>query len=265
MENELHKRDFAQTLARGLHCLEVLSDSQAPVGCSHVATAMGVSRAAARRILLTLEHLGYVTEREGRFASAPKVLSLGRGILREGSLWRAVAPEVVAVADEFNEPCSISVLDKLDIVFVCRDSTRRIFTSRLGVGDRLPAHCSASGKLLLAQLSEPELATRLKGAALEKRGPASITRVSALKAALKQVRSDGFSLAVDEMEDGTVSIAVPLRDRNGKSIAAMSLASHRSRTTPAELKERTLPQLRLTAVKIERMIRDFQDRNWVAF
>src|SRR5580704_9609201 len=98
---------------------------------------MNVSRPAARRILLTLQALGYVRAELGRYVPSPKVLSLGRGILGKGSLWDTVAPEIVALANRFNEPASISMLDGLDIVFVCRDSTRRIFTARLGVGDRL--------------------------------------------------------------------------------------------------------------------------------
>src|SRR5262249_10471679 len=120
MQGDLQKRDFAQTLARGLTCLEVLSESELPANCSEVAAAMGVSRAAARRILLTLEHLGYGTEDAGRYASAPKVLSLGRSVLGDGSLWSKVTPEVVALADRLNEPCSVSVLDGLNILFVCR-------------------------------------------------------------------------------------------------------------------------------------------------
>ena len=118
MTDDLNKRDFAQTLARGLACLEVLAELKAPAGCSQVAGAMQVSRAAARRILLTLEHLGYVIEDRGVYATSPKVLSLGRGILAQGGVWSAVAPMVVAIADRFNEPCSISVLDGLDIFLV---------------------------------------------------------------------------------------------------------------------------------------------------
>jgi IclR family pca regulon transcriptional regulator len=226
---------------------------------------MSVSRAAARRILLTLEHLGYVVEDRAFYAPSPKVLSLGRGMLSKGSIWTSVAPEVVAVADRFNEPCSISVLEGLEILFVCRDSTRRIYTSRLGVGDRLPAHCSASGKVLLASLAEEELAQRLQGVSLQRHGPASITQVTKLKAAIKAVSAAGFALAVDEMEDGTVSIAVPVRERGGRTVAAMSVASHRSRMSPKDLEAKVLPHLRDSAGRVERIIRDYQDRMWVVF
>jgi IclR family transcriptional regulator, pca regulon regulatory protein len=263
VEKELQKQDFAQTLARGLLCLEVLSDAALPLSTSQIASAMNVSRAAARRILLTLEHLGYVMEQHALYTPTPKVLALGRGLIGKTSVWANVNPQVIAVANQFDEPCSISVLEGMDIVFVCRDSTRRIYTSRLGVGDRLPAHCSASGKMLLASLPEPELAKRLKGASLTRHGPSSKTTAATLKKALVEVRSRGFAMAVDEMEDGTLSIAVPLREQHGRAIAAMSVASHRSRISPAALEKNVLPVLREAAVRIENVVRDFQDRGWL--
>ena len=261
----LQRRDFAQTLARGLTCLEVLAELREPAGCSQVAAAMNVSRAAARRILLTLEHLGYVIKQRGLYAASPKVLSLGRGILAKTSVWSAVVPEVVAMADRCNDPCSISVLDGLDILFVCRDSTRRIYTSRLEAGDRLPAHCSASGKVLLAALPPAELARRLAATVLAKRGPKSITVQNQLEAALQAVRTDGFAVALDEMEDETLSIAVPLHERSGRIVAAMSFASHRSRRSVEDLQDQILPHLRHAARNVERIIADYQDRRWVLF
>ena len=261
-ETEIKKQDFAQTLARGLACLEVLADSPGPASVSEVATAMDVHRASARRILLTLVNLGYVREERGLFAAAPKVLALGRGLLGKTSVWTAVTPEVVAIADRFNEPCSISVLDGLEILFVCRDATRRIYTSRLGVGDRLPAHCSASGKMLLALLSDADLSARLDGVRLKPQGPSSVTDPVTLKGMLAQIRVDGFAMAIDEMEDGTLSIAVPLQERHGRAIAAMSLASHRSRMSPERLRNDVLPILREAADRVQDTLRDFQDRNW---
>jgi IclR family pca regulon transcriptional regulator len=261
---DIEKRDFAQTLARGLACLETLAAFEGPATGSQVAAAIGASRAAARRLLLTLESLGYVHEDRGRYATAPKVLALGRGLLGTRSVWSAAAPEVVALADRFNEPCSIVVLDGLEILFVCRDATRRIYTSRLGIGDRLPAHCSASGKMLLASLPEAERRARLDGARLPPQGPASITDPGALQAALAGIRADGFALAVDEMEAGTLSIAVPLRERGGRTVAAMSVASHRSRLSAQDLEAAVLPALRAAAGRVEGVIRDFQDRGWAA-
>lgn len=263
-DNEIKKQDFAQTLARGLACLEVLADT-APASVSEVAAKMDVHRASARRILLTLESLGYVREERGMFAPSPKVLSLGRGLLSRTSVWTAVAPEVVMLANRFNEPCSISVLEGLQIIFVSRDATRRIYTSRLGVGDRLPAYCSASGKMLLALLSPEELDRRVEGVVLVPQGPASITDHAALKRAFSRIRKDDFATAVDEMEDGTLSIAVPLRERTGRAVAAMSVASHRSRSSEQDMEQRILPVLREVAGRVEATFRDFQGRNLMVF
>jgi IclR family pca regulon transcriptional regulator len=259
---EIKKQDFAQTLARGLACLQILADSPLPVGASEVATAMEIHRASARRILLTLEHLGYVSEDRGLYVASPKVLALGRGLLGRTSVWTAVTPEVVAVADRFNEPCSISVLDGLEILFVCRDATRRIYTSRLGVGDRLPAHCTASGKTLLSALPAADLAARLSGVTLKRQGPCSLTTPKSLTSALRDIRNKDYALAVDEMEEGTLSIALPLRERLGRVVAAMSVASHRSRMSPDDLVNRVLPPLREAADRVQSTLRDYQDRNW---
>jgi IclR family pca regulon transcriptional regulator len=264
-DRQIKKQDFAQTLARGLTCLETLSASLEPLSVTDVANAMAVHRASARRILLTLVSLGYVKEDRGVYAPAPKVLSLGRGILGKTSVWTAVSSEVVALANQFNEPSSISVLENLDIMFVCRDSTRRIYTARLNVGDRLPAHCSASGKVLLARLSDAELSARLNGVRLNRQGPASITDPSALRNALAGVRAAGYAMAVDEMEEGTLSIAVPLHERGGQVVAAMSVASHSSRMSPDDLQVQVLPALDAAAKRVQGIIRDFQDRRWVVF
>lgn len=262
MDTEIQKRDFARILARGLACLEYLAAADGPCTCAEVARGMEVSRAAARRILLTLESLGYVNEERGHYASAPKVLSLGRGVLRRSNVWGATSSIVIALADQVNEPCSISVLEGMDIMFVSRDPTRRIYTSRLGVGDRLPAHCSASGKMLLASLPIDELDRRLAGATLTPQGPASVTDTETLTLRLAEVRQFDFACAIDEIEAGTISIAVPLRERSGRVVAAMSVASHRDRATPDAMISETLPQLREAALKVESVMRDYQERNW---
>ena len=156
----------------------------------------------------------------------------------------------------------MSVLDGPDTLFVCRDATRRIFTTRLGVGDRLPAHCSASGKTLLACLPAPDLERVLAIRPLAARTPASLIDPARLGLELALTRSRGYGLAIDEMEDGTLSVAVPLRDRDGRVVAAMSLASHRMRCTPGDLEGPLLDELRSTALRVEQVIESFQDRGW---
>ena len=263
-ESSIAKPDFSQTLARGLDLLGALSDSAVPLSVSQASARVGISRAASRRLLLTLRELGYVRSDGTRFWLTARVLQLGAGLVRSGALWTSVAPYVIDLADRLNEPCSVSVLDGPDTIFVCRDATRRIFTTRLGVGDRLPAHCSASGKTLLAFLPEAELDKVLALRPLVARTAASIIDPVRLRSELGLTRARGYGLAIDEMEDGTLSVALPLRDRAGRVVAAMSLASHRIRRTPADLQGPLLDELRVAALQVERVIESFGDRGWVA-
>ena len=257
------KPDYSQTLARGLGLLSALSASSEPLSVSQAAKQVGISRAATRRLLLTLRETGYVRSDGTRFWLTARVLQLGAGLIRGGGLWNSVAPHVIDLADRLNEPCSVSVLDGADTLFVCRDATRRIFTTRLGIGDRLPAHCSASGKLLLSYLSTPDIERVLTMRPLVARTPASITDPGRLQAELASTRDRGYGLAIDEMEEGTLSVAVPLRERGGRVIAAMSVASHRMRCTPDDLRGRLLDALRSAALQVQHVIEDFGDRGWV--
>ena len=262
---EIKKADFAQTLARGLACLEALSASDEPMSASEVSAIIDVHRASARRILLTLASLDYVAEISGRFMLTPHILTLGRSLFSRNSLWSTVNGVVVSTANALDEPCSVSVLEGLDILFVCRDATRRIYTSRLGVGDRLPAYCSASGKVLLSALPEPQLDELLSRHKLTPRGPKAITNPEFLKKELRKVSSDGYAVAIDEMEAGTLSIAVSLRERNGAVVAAMAIATHRSRITPEKLRDKFLSPLLNGKDRVEMIIRDYQDRGWATF
>ena len=263
MSDSIAKSDFSQALARGLEMLEALSGAAEPLSVSQAAERVRISRAASRRLLLTLRELGYVRSYDSRFWLTARVLQLGAGLVRSGGLWSSVAPTVIDLANRLNEPCSISVLDGPDTVFVCRDATRRIFTTRLGVGDRLPANCSASGKTLLACLAASDLDHVLALRGLVARTPASITDPARLRTELGLTRTRGYGLAIDEMEEGTLSVAVPLKDRDGQVIAAMSLASHRMRCTPADLQGLLLDELRLAARQVEQVVKNFGDRGWV--
>ena len=257
--SEILERDFARTLARGLAILELLAERSARLSVSQAARGAGVSRAAARRLLLTLKALGYVATDGSTFWLSPKVLTIGRGVLAANSVWGLIGEDVVALANRFNVPCSVSTLDGLDIIYVCRDSTRRIFTSRLSVGDRLPAWCCASGKLLLAALEPEEFRRRLRhGPPLGARTRRSLTDPGALIAEFADIRRRGLAVADGEMEDDIVSIAVPIHDRNGAVVAAMSLASHRGRCTVREMVRDMLPELRAAAAKATRSVATFE-------
>ncbi len=174
-------RDFSQSLARGLAILELFRDKVTYLTPSIVATEIGVSRAAARRLLLTLQDLGYLQGDDRRFWLTPHILRLGQNLFAVNGLWPMVNHRVVELANQFNEPCAAAVLDGLEIVYVARDAARHIYTSRLAIGDRMPAHCSSLGKILLAALPLRELDTLIATRPLIKRTDKTIVDPAALK------------------------------------------------------------------------------------
>ena len=255
VSTSIQKRDFAQTLARGLEVLQAFNVERPHATTTQVAEIAGISRAAARRILLTLRELGYVEEVTTHYwRLTPKVLRLGFAFFSSQSIWSVIADDVRALAQEVNEPCAVAVLDGTDILYVIRDSTRRIISTHVSPGERLPAYAASLGKVLLAALPEPELERYFEIETLPRRTKKTITSKQALQRALSQVRSKDYAIADEEMEDGLISIAVPIRVSTGEVIAAINLSSHTSRMSLDELVSRMLPKLRRAAGRIDETV-----------
>jgi IclR family pca regulon transcriptional regulator len=242
---------FVQSLERGLAVIRALSTPD-PQTLSDVARATGLSRAAARRFLLTLDRLGYVSQRDGRFALTPQVLALGYAFLSSLTLPEVAQPHLVRLVEQVHESSSVSVLDGRDVVYVARVPTRRIMTVSINVGTRFPAHATSMGRVLLAGLPPQERADALHGVALDPITPDTITARAELEAELDRVADQGYALVDQELEVGLRSIAVGVRDPAGTVVAAMNLSTHAGATSVAAMRERLLPPLRETAAAVER-------------
>ena len=186
---------------------------------SEVAAATGVTRATARRFLLTLVRLGYVRT-DGRFFSlTPRVLELGYAYLSSLSLPEVAEPHLEALVAEVNESSSVSVLDGDDVVYVARVPVSRIMTVAISVGTRFPAYATSMGRVLLAGLSRTELEAYLAMVTLERLTARTVATVGGLRAELAKVRSQGFALVDQELEEGLRAVAAPIRDRSGRVVA----------------------------------------------
>ncbi len=237
-------QDLSLTLSRGFKILEAFSPDLQVLTTTEAADHVGISRAAARRLLLTLTNLGYVKQEKGSFRLTHKILSVGQGILVREDRWLQASSLVIDVSNRMDEPFSISVLDGMRIRFVARDLKRRIHSARLLVGDTLPAHCSAAGKVLLSSLSDQDVASLIKEKGpLERRTPKTITELASLLTELRQVRRKSWALADDEMAIDTIGIAVPIFDDAGTVVASLAVGSHKKRRTVEELKLDFLPVL----------------------
>jgi IclR family pca regulon transcriptional regulator len=244
-------RQFVQSLDRGLSVIRALSAPE-PQTLSDVARVTGLTRAAARRFLLTLQQLGYVQSTGGRFSLTPQVLELGYAYLSSLTLPEVSQPHLERLVEDVHESSSVSVLDGDDVVYVARVPTRRIMTVAISVGTRFPAYATSMGRVLLAGLAPAQLDDALGRADLRALTPDTITDAGALRAEIDRVREQGWALVDQELEAGLRSVAAPIRDPAGRVVAAINLSAHASRTPAAEIRRALLPPLRATAAAIER-------------
>ncbi|HEY1777936.1 MAG TPA: IclR family transcriptional regulator C-terminal domain-containing protein [Solirubrobacteraceae bacterium] len=244
-------RDFVQSLARGLAVIRAL-DAREPLTLSEVARASDLSRAAARRFLLTLDKLGYVRQAGGRFELTARVLELGFSYLSALGLPDLAEPHLEELVERVHESSSVSVLDDTAIVYVARVPTRRIMAVMISVGTRLPAYATSMGRVLLAGLEAEALAERLERIELEPLAHDTITTRAQLEAELDRVRLQGHAIVDQELEPGLRSVAVPIRDRSNNTIAAINLAVDASRVSVQEIRRSLLEPLLAAAAAIER-------------
>jgi IclR family pca regulon transcriptional regulator len=249
MTEARERRQSLQSLERGIAVIQVFSRERPALTLSEVARLCGITRATARRILLTLEDLGHVRSDGRLFSLTPRVLTLGWAYLSSLNLWETAQPLMEELTRRTNESCSAATLDLPDIVYVARVPTHRIMTIALGIGTRLPAHCTSMGRVLLADLPETELEPFLATTPLEGYTPRTITEPERLRRTIATVRQQGWALVDQELEIGLRSIAAPLR-AEGRTIAAINVSAAAPRVPLEQLRGEFLPELLKTVASI---------------
>jgi IclR family pca regulon transcriptional regulator len=248
-------RDFVKSLERGLTVIRAFGSDQQAMTLVEVARSTGLTRAAARRFLITLTALRYM-ETDGRyFWLSPRVLELGYAYL-SGLSWPDVAlPHVERLVAEVEDASEVGILDETEVVFILRVPGPQLVNVAINIGARLPAHVTALGKVMLAALSPEALDEYFATAKLERVAPRSIVDPEALRAEIDAARTNGWAVCDQELEEGLRAIAVPLHDRDGRVIAALNLSSHVVRRSVDALKKELLPALQATASHVEAEIR----------
>jgi IclR family pca regulon transcriptional regulator len=246
---------FVRSLARGLAVIRAFDAGSPELTLSDVARKTGLTRAAARRFLLTFADLGYVRTDGRLFALSPRVLELGYAYLSSLTLPEVAEPHLERLVAEVHESASMSVLDGGDVVYVARVPTSQIMRVTISIGTRFPAYATSMGRVLLAGLPADRLDAYLAAATLRRFTDQTITSEAALRGELKRVREQGWALNDQELEEGLRSIAVPLRDHAGRVTAAVNIASPASRTSPESARSVLLPPLLATAARIEADLR----------
>jgi len=245
---------FVQSFARGLDVIRAFDGRSRQLTLTEVAEAAGVTRAGARRILLTLAHLGYVKVDGRAFSLTARILSLGFPYLTSLPFWNFAEPVMEGLVQRIHESCSAAVLDGHEIVYVLRVPTQKIMAINLSIGSRLPAYCTSMGRVLLAGLDPHEASEALRTSDLRALTPYTETRLTRLKAIVGDARREGWCLVDQELEEGLISIAVPIVDGNGRTIAAMNVSGQANRTPAREMQRRFLAPLQDAARRISATI-----------
>jgi IclR family pca regulon transcriptional regulator len=244
-------RDFVKSLERGLTVIRAFGRDRPAMTLAEVAEATGLTRAAARRFLLTLMDISYM-DTDGRyFWLRPRVLELGYSYLSGLSWPDAALPHVEHLVAQVEDASELGILDSTEVVFILRVPGPQIMDVSVSIGARLPAHATALGKVMLAGLTDEGLDDYFAQAELVKLASKTVTTEAALRAEIEKARVDGWATCNEELEEGLRAVAVPLHDRTGEVVAALNLSSHVGRRSMESLREDLLPALKATAEQVE--------------
>lgn len=247
-------KDFLEALARGLSVMTAFDAEHRQMTMADVARAVDLPRATVRRTLYTLTCLGYVETNGKLYRLTPRILGLASAYLGSSQIGTVLSPLCEDLCARLDEACSAAVLDGQDAVMVAHASPPRSLSVAPSVGFRLPAYCTALGRVLLASLDDAALDACFDRMAPQPVTPHTLVGPQALRAAVLAVREQGYALVDQEVEVGFRSIAVPLRRHDGRVIAALNIGSRVERATPEEMRARFLPTLVEAARAVEKQL-----------
>jgi IclR family pca regulon transcriptional regulator len=243
--------EFLSTLERGLRVLKSFDEDHSEMTLSEVAARTGLPPAVARRCLITLVELGYVGQHERKFLLRPAVLTIGSAFLASMQIEQVVLSPLQGLRDQTGDSASLTVLSGTDILYVAHVSTDRRFRVATGVGTRFPFHATSLGKALAAHLPEGERESLIAGAPFQRFTERTVTDGTAMTERLNLIASRGYDSALDELDYGIVSVAVPIFGRGGRVIASINCSTSTTRISQDELVRTRLPLLREAAGEIE--------------
>jgi len=247
--------EFLSTLERGMRVLKAFDEDHPEMTLSEVAAKTGLPPAVARRCLITLVELGYVGQHERKFLLRPAVLTIGSAFLASMQIEQVVLPPLQHLRDQTGDSASLCVLSNTEILYVAHVSTDRRFRVAAGVGTRFPFHATSLGKALAAHLPEEERTALLAGAPFQRFTERTVTERPALADRLRLIAERGYDSALDELDYGIVSVAVPIFGRDKRVIASINCSTSTTRISQDELVRTRLPLLRNAAGEIEASLR----------
>jgi len=251
----VNARDYVSSLARGLEVLRAFNRTRRKMTLSEVAAETGNTRAGARRILLTLVREGYAVADGRLFDLTPQVLELGFSVLSSKGIWDVARPFIEHLSEELRESVSAAVLDDYSVVYVNGTQYHRVISVGITLGRRFPAHCTATGRVLLAALPPERWPEMLANVKLTKLTERTVSEKDVFRAELEDVRSKGWCMVNQELEIGLMSIAVPVTLSSGAIIGAVNVGIPTLRMTPEGMVSEILPKLQTTVKNITQALK----------
>jgi len=253
MEESVNNKDFLKTLSRGLSLIKSFDKETPRMTLSEVAKKNNMSRASARRFVLTLETLGYLMRVGDYFQLTANILNIGHQYLENLNFIEVITPFMRDVSQKLGKACSASILNGTDIVYVARiPSQQQILSVNLNIGSHLPAFCTSMGRVMLASLSEEELELYFKQSEIKQYTDKTITDTHQLKTIIKKVKKDGYSIVNQELEKSLRAIAVPIRNNRGQVLCAMNVGIPVGQVKMNEIISYYLPVIKAAAKQAER-------------
>jgi len=250
-----NNKDFLKTLDRGLAVIKSFDGDTPRMTPSEVAYKNSMSRASARRFLLTLQSLGYVIKVDDSFQLTAKILEVGHQFLSNLNFIEVITPFMREASRKLYKACSASILNETDIVYIARiPSQHQILSVNLNIGSRLPAYCTSMGRILLGNLSAPELDAYFNQADLLSHTPHTVTDVKKLLKLIKQARTDGYCIVNQELEENLCSVAVPICNKQGKVLCAINVGMPVGQLKIEEITSEYLPVLQEAASRAEAIL-----------
>jgi IclR family pca regulon transcriptional regulator len=249
------RREAMGGLAKGIAVIRAFTREHPAPTLSDIARSAAIPAATARRCLLTLEDLGYVTRHGRSFLLRPKVLELGAAYLDSMDIEHLTKNHLEELASKTGDSAAMSVLDGGDIVYVARASVRTLLRLEAHVGSRFPAHATSMGRVLLAGLSPERLQQYFDTARLEALTDRTVCDPAQLRTLIDECRRSGYAAVADELAYGVVALAVPVLDHSGRVVAALNTSSHSGKTTRARLVRDRLGMLRQLSRRISADLR----------
>ena len=242
--------DFIEALARGLEVIRVFGSFKKRLSLSEIAAATNLARPTVRRILITLEALGYVNSADGLFSLTPRVLDLGTAHVASSNIWDLTRPHLLKLVAELDESSSIAELDGGDIVYVSRVAVPKLITLTVSIGTRFPAYATSLGKVLLAGLNDEEALRIRHTPSTSSIKPAWQPTDEEFLTAIRQVRAKGWAMTDQQLAPAIRSVAAPIRNGDGVVVAAINVNTHAMETNEERLQDVILPRLLQAASEI---------------